>query len=128
LGREECVNPKDYEPAHMLFLRKSDIENYGVSDYWAMPHESDNGLAFQGDCEDYAIFMYAKLMEQGIQSQLVIADTEPIGDGRYHMYLKVCDTYIDMWHTLREIDNIIAMSHGALIDGWYYPNFNYSNL
>jgi hypothetical protein len=117
----ECVNPKDYEPNGMLFLRETDIKNYGVYDYWAMPEESDYGWAFLGDCEDYAIFMYAKLIEHDIPSQLVIVDTKPIGDGRYHMYLNACGVYIDMWHTLADIDNIIAISNGALVDGWDYP-------
>ncbi len=45
----------------------SDLEHWGMEDYWATPVEtmSSNG----GDCEDYSIAKYFSLRELGIPSQ-----------------------------------------------------------
>lgn len=50
----------------------SDMENYGVADYWATV---DEFLARGGDCEDYSIAKYMSLLELGFdarQMRLVI--------------------------------------------------------
>jgi predicted transglutaminase-like cysteine proteinase len=48
-----------------------DIQNYGVTDYWATPIEF---LTRGGDCEDFAIAKYASLRALGLsQQQLRIA-------------------------------------------------------
>lgn len=41
---------------------RSDLENYGVRDYWATPLEF---LERSGDCEDYAIIKYVTLRQLG---------------------------------------------------------------
>lgn len=40
-----------------------DINNYGVSDYWATPNEVK--IKKSGDCEDYAIYEYYNLRKEG---------------------------------------------------------------
>jgi len=39
-----------------------DLDNYGQSDYWAIPREF---LTLGGDCEDYAIIKYFSLRQLG---------------------------------------------------------------
>lgn len=47
------------------FPYKDDLDNYGVSDYWASPAEfARNG----GDCEDYAIMKFVALRELGFDN------------------------------------------------------------
>lgn len=40
-----------------------DIDNYGMSEYWATPHEF---LRLSGDCEDYSITKYYALKQLGV--------------------------------------------------------------
>lgn len=40
-----------------------DIDNYGMSEYWATPHEF---LRLSGDCEDYGITKYYALKQLGV--------------------------------------------------------------
>ena len=46
------------------FKYKSDIENYGVNDYWAKPKEFFAKKS--GDCEDYVIGKYALALAAGL--------------------------------------------------------------
>ena len=52
-----------------LIKYKTDLENYGVDDYWATPWEfvGRNG----GDCEDYVIAKYFALRYLGIPAKLM---------------------------------------------------------
>jgi predicted transglutaminase-like cysteine proteinase len=55
----------------------ADIENYGESDYWALPQQFlQNG----GDCEDYAIIKYLSLRKLGWSDEslrlVVVQDTQ----------------------------------------------------
>jgi predicted transglutaminase-like cysteine proteinase len=55
----------------------ADIENYGESDYWALPQQFlQNG----GDCEDYAIIKYLSLRKLGWSNEslrlVVVQDTQ----------------------------------------------------
>lgn len=43
-----------------------DLDIYGVSDWWATPHEF---LKLSGDCEDYAIIKYFALRELGFPAE-----------------------------------------------------------
>jgi len=45
------------------FRYVSDQDNYGRSDYWAIPREF---LTLGGDCEDYAIIKYFSLRQLGV--------------------------------------------------------------
>ena len=42
---------------------KNDINNFGISDYWATPDEVK--LKKAGDCEDFAIYEYYALRKEG---------------------------------------------------------------
>ena len=46
----------------------SDIENYGVDDYTATPEEF---YSRGGDCEDYAVAKYHRLIEQGFNAKKI---------------------------------------------------------
>ena len=43
-----------------------DQDNYGKSDYWAIPREF---LTLGGDCEDYAIIKYFSLRQLGVPAE-----------------------------------------------------------
>lgn len=62
------VNRKRYKP---------DLENYGVSDYWATPEEF---LYRSGDCEDYSIIKLLSLEQLGFSTDsmriVVLMDTK----------------------------------------------------
>ncbi|UCV27143.1 transglutaminase-like cysteine peptidase [Ferribacterium limneticum] len=48
------------------FRYVQDQDNYGRSDYWAIPREF---LSFGGDCEDYAIIKYFSLRQLGVPAE-----------------------------------------------------------
>lgn len=48
------------------FRYVQDQDNYGRSDYWAIPREF---LTFGGDCEDFAIIKYFSLRQLGIPAE-----------------------------------------------------------
>jgi predicted transglutaminase-like cysteine proteinase len=47
---------------------KTDLENWGVEDYWATPREF---VEHSGDCEDYAISKYYGLRDLGVPAELM---------------------------------------------------------
>lgn len=64
----------------------TDIENYGVSDYWAKPAETlKKGM---GDCEDIAILKYNMLEKAGM-SKKDINVIYTVYKGKGHIYLEV---------------------------------------
>jgi len=67
---------------------REDIEIYGVSDYWAIPHEFfDNEL---GDCEDYSLTKYFALKDIGFKTDdLQIAVVKDVNINIYHAVLTV---------------------------------------
>ena len=65
---------------------KSDLHNWGVTDYWATPVEmlSSNG----GDCEDYVIAKYFSLISLGIpDSKLRMMFVTALQQQQAHMVL-----------------------------------------
>ena len=98
----------------MPFLRKtndfynqvpyfSDMEHWGVEDYWATPVELVASLG--GDCEDYAIAKYMTLKEIGVPvERLRITYVRAINIGETHMVLAYYPTPdADPWI----LDNLI---------------------
>ncbi len=81
---------------------RTDMENYGVPDYWATPLEF---LKRSGDCEDYAIIKYYALKELGV----------PAGDMRL----------VVLKDTLRNLDHAVL---AVYTDGAAYILDNVSNL
>ena len=55
----------------------SDMDNYGVAEYWATPEEfyAHGG----GDCEDYAIAKYFRLLDEGmpVKDMAIVVGTKP---------------------------------------------------
>lgn len=64
----------------------SDIENYGVSDYWAKPEETLKRKS--GDCEDIAILKYELLKKVGVPTKDINV-VFTIYNGQGHVYLEV---------------------------------------
>lgn len=59
----------------------SDKKLYGQLDYWTFPIEVKGGL--RGDCEDYSLYKYNRLVEEGIPEEnltIIICKTET-GEG-----------------------------------------------
>ncbi|WP_423680148.1 transglutaminase-like cysteine peptidase [Undibacterium sp. WLHG33] len=81
----------------------SDLEHWGVDDYWATPVEFV--ASFGGDCEDYAIAKYMTLKELGIPvDRLRITYVRAINIGETHMVLAYYPTPdADPWI----LDNLI---------------------
>lgn len=64
----------------------SDLQHWGVVDYWATPVEMLG--SFGGDCEDYSIAKYLSLKESGIPiSKLRITYVRAVKLGESHMVL-----------------------------------------
>lgn len=57
--REQIASVNEFANRFRYVL---DQDNYGQSDYWAIPREF---LTFGGDCEDYAIIKYFSLRQLG---------------------------------------------------------------
>jgi len=81
----------------------SDLEHWGVDDYWATPIELVASMG--GDCEDYAIAKYMTLKELGIPiDRLRITYVRAINIGETHMVLAYYPTPdADPWI----LDNLI---------------------
>ena len=81
----------------------SDMEHWGVEDYWATPVELVASLG--GDCEDYAIAKYMTLKELGVPvDRLRITYVRAINIGETHMVLAYYPTPdADPWI----LDNLI---------------------
>ena len=88
----------------------SDMEHWGVEDYWATPVELVASLG--GDCEDYAIAKYMTLKELGVPiERLRITYVRAINIGETHMVLAYYPTPdADPWI----LDNLIPdIKHGS---------------
>ena len=76
------------------FKYVKDIDNYGRPDYWATPSEFE--YKGTGDCEDYAIYKYFKLLEYGVDKDLlrfVVGKSKSTGN--YHLVLLYSDLILD---------------------------------
>lgn len=73
-----------------------DINNYGVSDYWASPSEFFQRRA--GDCEDYAIAKYAMALEAGLikpEDGRIVLVRDRKQNGIPHVILIIKDDVLD---------------------------------
>lgn len=62
-SRDQLVTVNDFANR---FRYVQDQDNYGRSDYWAIPREF---LSFGGDCEDFAIIKYFSLRQLGVPAE-----------------------------------------------------------
>lgn len=74
------------------FKYVSDIQQFGTSEYWALPQESLKGESIVGDCDEFALFAWAELKKRGIRSRLVENVTE---DGVRHVVTEVDGWILD---------------------------------
>ena len=56
------------------------------NDYWQSARETEE--VWQGDCEDYAIYLQDRLAKKGIKTDLVIGKVKKI-DTRYHAWVEM---------------------------------------
>ena len=82
--REKLEKVNSFFNKNIVFV--SDMDNYGVEDYWATPVEalSTGG----GDCEDYAIAKYFSLKMMGVaEEKLRIAYVKSLQYNMFHMVM-----------------------------------------
>lgn len=72
------------------FIYKTDKENYGELEYWAMPKDSIRSNGIVGDCEDFALFCRKLCREEDLKTRLVLCLTE---DDEGHLVLE-CEGWI----------------------------------
>jgi predicted transglutaminase-like cysteine proteinase len=89
MGKLELVN----EFYNNRILYASDIEVWGVKDYWATPDELLERNS--GDCEDIAIAKYFTLKESGMgDNKLRIIYGRLVTTGEAHIVLCYCESLI----------------------------------
>lgn len=82
--REKLEKVNSFFNKNIVFV--SDMDNYGVEDYWATPVESLSRGA--GDCEDYAIAKYFSLKMMGVaEEKLRIAYVKSLQYNMFHMVM-----------------------------------------
>jgi predicted transglutaminase-like cysteine proteinase len=85
-GRVDATGLKQVNSFFNQVPYLSDLENWGVDDYWATPTEMLG--SFGGDCEDYSIGKYLSLKEAGIPiEKLRITYVRALKLGESHMVL-----------------------------------------
>ena len=88
---------------------RSDHDNYGLDDYWAMPIET---LMRGGDCEDFAILKYALLAASGVPEpclRIVVGQIKSIAGNQDHAWLALFRDGV--WHALDcKFDSVIAVA------------------
>ena len=82
--REKLEKVNSFFNKNIVFV--SDMDNYGVEDYWATPVEALSRGA--GDCEDYAIAKYFSLKIMGVaEEKLRIAYVKSLQYNMFHMVM-----------------------------------------
>ena len=82
--REKLEKINSFFNKKIVFM--SDMDNYGVEDYWATPVEALSRGA--GDCEDYAIAKYFSLKMMGVtEEKLRIAYVKSLQYNMFHMVM-----------------------------------------
>ena len=82
--REKLEKINSFFNKKIVFM--SDMDNYGVEDYWATPVECLSRGA--GDCEDYAIAKYFSLKMMGVtEEKLRIAYVKSLQYNMFHMVM-----------------------------------------
>ena len=92
---------------------KTDIDNYGVEDYWATPVEF---MTRSGDCEDYAIAKFYALLQLGFANDdmRVVAVTDRIRNiGHAVLVVRIANDSV----VLDNLSNLV-MSHSR------YPQYD----
>lgn len=88
-----------------------DQDNYGRSDYWAIPREF---LTLGGDCEDYAIIKYFSLRQLGVPAEVlrivVVQDTN-LRIPHAVLALRVQDDIIVLDNQIRDVVSHRKVAH-----------------
>lgn len=100
-----------YEPDATLFRE---------SDYWQHPHTFEQ--LRRGDCEDFALWAWRKLVELGVDADFVVGRrVPPIAENSRHAWVLFRDA--DNEFVLEPIarDRVIAVRHASAVRGEYIP-------
>lgn len=80
-----CANTKEWNTLQAIhtdslkhFHYMSDKELYDKEEYWAKPYENIYKGVKLGDCEDYAIWVQAKLAKKGFDSTVARRGTHAV--------------------------------------------------
>jgi predicted transglutaminase-like cysteine proteinase len=85
-GRADAVSLKQINAFFNQVPFVSDMQNWGVADYWATPTEMLG--VYGGDCEDYSISKYLSLKESGMAvEKMRITYVRALRLGEAHMVL-----------------------------------------
>ena len=105
-GLEPMVKLKAVTAFFNKWPYKTDIDNYGIEDYWATPVEF---MARSGDCEDYAIAKFYALLQLGFANDdmRVVAVTDRIRNiGHAVLVVRIANDSV----VLDNLSNLV-MSH-----------------
>lgn len=69
------------------FTHMPDLVQYGVVEYWAIFRDGP----IVGDCEDYALSLHHRLLQEGVPAHLVITER----GGSAHMAVLTCGLMLD---------------------------------
>jgi len=97
--------------AHAGHMYTTDWVTHGVAEYWSAD--------LVGDCEDFALWCRDKLLEQGIESDLIFCKTMEMG---YHLVLSVQGWILDnrsQWIRRRDDVDYIWLMIGKPDGKWY---------
>lgn len=79
---------------HRKFKYYSDLERFGVNEYWALPYESNSGGRIVGDCDDFALYIREELALKGVRSRLVVVMLERSTSRSFQHMVVEADGYI----------------------------------
>lgn len=109
--------------AHSIYTYKTDLEKYGEEEYYAWPEESFANGKLEGDCEDFAFFIYSTLYGMGIQSR--VARVYMLNRSRHHIVVVANGYVLDneykrvMTKSKLPYEWLVVSSYG--LHKWYKP-------
>lgn len=105
------------------FTYKTDKENYGELEYWAMPVDSVRSKGIVGDCEDFALVCRKLCREEGLKTRLVLCLTE---DNEGHLVLECEGWILDNRH--RDVMNRKELPYTWIRISGYEPGDHWHDI
>lgn len=107
-GREQLLAVNEFANRFRYVL---DQDNYGRSDYWAIPREF---LTLGGDCEDFAIIKYFSLRQLGVSAdsmRIVVVQDANLRIPHAILAVYLPDGILILDNQIREIVSHTKISH-----------------
>lgn len=86
VGDNKLVAQKVFQEIKPKFRYMSDMQQYGLVDYWALPV---NGY---GDCEDFALWAQKELKSRGVEGVRIVVGF--VGSGEAHAVASTPDGWV----------------------------------